>query len=165
MLDNWILVDTLAARYVWEHSRYPRYYVPVDDVAPDALADESCTVSTSLGSARRFGLRTPGTTHPGCLLVFSTGQLASLARVDPRLGAKWFEEDEQIFVHPRDPYVRVDALRSTRAVRRECNGVVLAESGCPVMVFETGLPTRHYLDRADVDFTHLVPSATVTACP
>ncbi|MGH3201380.1 MAG: DUF427 domain-containing protein [Streptosporangiaceae bacterium] len=34
-----------------------------------------------------------------------------------------------------------------------------------VMVFETGLPTRYYLSRTDVDFAYLVPSDTVTACP
>jgi len=34
-----------------------------------------------------------------------------------------------------------------------------------VMVFETGLPTRYYLDRTDLNFTHLLPSDTVTACP
>ena len=62
----------------------------------------------------------------------------------------WFEEDEQVFVHPRDPYTRVDAIRSTRSVRVESDGVVLAESSSPVMVFETGLPTRYYLDRTDV---------------
>ena len=53
----------------------------------------------------------------------------------------WFEEDEQVFVHRRNPYVRVDALRSTRPVRVELDGVVLAESPAPVKVFETGLPT------------------------
>jgi uncharacterized protein (DUF427 family) len=77
----------------------------------------------------------------------------------------WYEEDEQVFVHPRDPYTRVDALRSTRRVRVESKGTVLAESSSPVMVFETGLPTRYYLNRTDVDFTHLVPSDTVTECP
>ena len=77
----------------------------------------------------------------------------------------WFEEDEQVFVHPRNPYVRVDALRSTRSVRVELDGVVLAESSSPVMVFETGLPTRYYLNRTEVDFAHLIPTDTVTACP
>ena len=41
---------------------------------------------------------------------------------------RWFEEDEEVFVHPRSPYKRVDALRSTRAVRVELSGVVLAEA-------------------------------------
>jgi uncharacterized protein (DUF427 family) len=77
----------------------------------------------------------------------------------------WFEEDEEVFVHPRSPYVRVDALRSTRTVSVELEGVVLAESSCPVMVFETGLPTRYYLDRTAVSFDHLLPSDTVTSCP
>ncbi|HEX9336570.1 MAG TPA: DUF427 domain-containing protein, partial [Pseudonocardiaceae bacterium] len=77
----------------------------------------------------------------------------------------WFEEDEEVFVHPRDPYTRVDALRSTRRVRVELDGMVLADSASPVMVFETGLPPRYYLNRTEVNFAHLVPSDTVTACP
>jgi uncharacterized protein (DUF427 family) len=77
----------------------------------------------------------------------------------------WFEEDEQVFVHPRNPYVRVDALRSTRHARVAIDGAVLAESASPVMVFETGLPTRYYFNRTQVNFDHLVPTDTVTACP
>jgi uncharacterized protein (DUF427 family) len=50
-------------------------------------------------------------------------------------------------------------------VRVELEGTVLAESTSPVMVFETGLPTRYYLNRTEVDFAHLVPTETVTACP
>ena len=75
------------------------------------------------------------------------------------------QEDEQVFVHPRDPYTGVDALRSTRHVRVELDGTVVAESASPVLVFETGLPTRYYLNRTEVDFTHLAPTDTVTACP
>ena len=68
-------------------------------------------------------------------------------------------------MHPRDPYTRVDALRSNRRVRIELDGVVLADSASPVMVFETGLPVRYYVNRTDVRFEHLVPSDTVTSCP
>src|SRR5713226_2045167 len=77
----------------------------------------------------------------------------------------WYEEDEQVFVHPRNPYVRVDALRSHRHVRVSLEGITLAETTTPVLVFETGLPTRYYFDRTDVDFSHLVPAGTQTACP
>jgi uncharacterized protein (DUF427 family) len=69
--------------------------------------------------------------------------LAGLTKIDPELPATWLEEDEPIYVHPRSPYVRVDALRSTRTVRIELRGVVLAESHSSVMLFEIGLPTRH----------------------
>jgi uncharacterized protein (DUF427 family) len=68
-------------------------------------------------------------------------------------------------VHRRNPYVRVDALRSTRPVRVELAGVVLAESSAPVMVFETGLPTRYYIDQTEISSDHLIPSGTLTSCP
>lgn len=77
----------------------------------------------------------------------------------------WFEEDEQIYVHPRNPYTRVDALRSHRTVRIELDGIVLAETDSPVLVFETGLPTRYYLDPTTVRFEHLSPTDTVSECP
>jgi len=59
----------------------------------------------------------------------------------------------------------VDALRSTRAVRIELDGTVLAESSSPVLVFETGLPTRYYLNRTEVTLDCLIPTDTVTSCP
>jgi uncharacterized protein (DUF427 family) len=77
----------------------------------------------------------------------------------------WYEEDEEIFVHPRDPFVRVDAIKSSRHVRVERDGRVLAESDAPILVFETGLPTRYYLPASDVDATLLEDSDLVTACP
>jgi len=77
----------------------------------------------------------------------------------------WFEEDEPIMGHPRNPYARVDALRSHRHVRVELDGVVLADTHSPVLLFETGLPTRYYIDRTDVAFEHLEASQTQTVCP
>jgi uncharacterized protein (DUF427 family) len=165
IVDGQTVVDTLDARYVWEHPHYPRYYLPLTDLDAGALADEHTTADTQFGSAARFGIRVGDRRYPDSVRVFGAGRLAGLVRIDPQLPATWLEEDEQIFVHPRNPYVRVDALRSTRTVHIELHGVVLAESHCPVMVFETGLPVRHYLNRTYVDFTHLVPSDTVTSCP
>lgn len=59
----------------------------------------------------------------------------------------------------------MDAIRSTRAVRVELDGVRLAESSSPVMVFETGPPTRYYLNRSEANFDHLIPTQTQAACP
>ena len=78
---------------------------------------------------------------------------------------QWFEEDERIVGHPRNPYSRVDALRSHRHVRVEVDGITLADTSSPVLLFETGLPTRYYIDRTDVAFEHLIPSDTQTLCP
>jgi len=92
-------------------------------------------------------------------------QLSGTVRFEWSALDAWLEEDEQVFLHPRNPYVRVDALRSTRSVRVELEGVVLGESSSPVMVFETGLPTRYYLNRTEIDFDHLIPTDSVTICP
>lgn len=70
-----------------------------------------------------------------------------------------------MFVHPRNPYVRVDVLRSNRKIRVELEGVVLADTASPVMVYETGLPTRYYISRTEIDFDFLVATDTVTECP
>lgn len=168
VLNGRVVVDTLAALYLWEWELYPQYYIPVADVDPAALVDELHEERLSRGATRKFGLTVGSSSRPGSLRIYGDDALYGLAgraRFEWDAMDAWYEEDEQIFVHPRDPYVRVDALRSTRHVRVELDGVVLADSASPVLVFETGLPTRYYLNRSEVDFSHLVPSDTVTSCP
>lgn len=100
-------------------------------------------------AARVFRRRRP----PGGHVRFDWGPL------------RWFEEDEPIYGHPRSPCVRVDALRPHRHVRVQLGEVVLADTATPVLLFETGLPTRYYIDPTDVAFEHLEPSPTQTRCP
>jgi uncharacterized protein (DUF427 family) len=168
VLAGQIVVDTTDARYLWEWPNYPQYYIPISDVKPEFLVDEDHTQKLHRGTARRYGLRVGGVSRPAALRVYgedALSGLAGLARFEWASLDAWFEEDEEVFVHPRNPYTRVDALRSTRRVRVEVDGTVLAESASPVLLFETGLPTRYYLNRTEVDFAHLVPTETVTACP
>jgi uncharacterized protein (DUF427 family) len=162
------VLDTVAARYVWETPYYPQYYIPLEDIRADVLVDEGSSKATRRGPAQAHGLRVGDEYRARAAWVHRESLvegLASTARLDWSAVDAWYEEDEQVFVHPRNPYSRIDAIRSTRRVRVELDGTVLAESDAPVMVFETGLPTRHYLNRTEVDFQHLVPSDTVTACP
>lgn len=162
------VLDTTGALYVWETPKYPQYYIPRADVDDALLVDEAHPHKLKLGSARRYGLRVGELSRPGAAQLYTQSPVAGVTgtfRFDWSALDAWFEEDEEVFVHPRSPYTRVDAIRSTRAVRIELEGSVLAESSSPVMVFETGLPTRYYLNRTEVDFDHLEPSATVTACP
>jgi uncharacterized protein (DUF427 family) len=160
--------DTTEARYVWEWPYYPQYYIPVDDIDPRSLVDEQHDQRLHQGTARRHGLHAGGLDRPGTVRVFGGDAIAGVAgtaRFDWGALDAWYEEDEQIFVHPRNPYVRVDALRSHRHVRASLEGITLAETITPVLLFETGLPTRYYFDRTDVAFEYLVPTSTQTACP
>jgi uncharacterized protein (DUF427 family) len=77
----------------------------------------------------------------------------------------WFEEDDEVYVHPRDPYKRVDVLHSSRHVRVVLNGETVAETRRPRLLFETALPTRYYIPKADVRMDLLEPTATETQCP
>jgi uncharacterized protein (DUF427 family) len=165
VLGGTTVLDTTRARYVWEWPFYPQFYVPLADVAAGVLTDEGVVEERPLGPARRSGLRAGGQTRPAAAWAPVSGELAGSVRFDWTALDAWFEEDEQVFVHPRSPYVRVDALRSARAVRVELDGVLLAESSSPVLVFETGLPTRYYLPRTAVRWAALEESGTVTDCP
>ena len=76
----------------------------------------------------------------------------------------WFEEDEQVFHHARDPRKRIDVRASTRAVEVRHHGQLLASSRRPRLLFETDLPTRYYFAPADVHMEHLVPSDHRSGC-
>jgi uncharacterized protein (DUF427 family) len=167
-LEGQVVFDTLHAVYLWEWAFYPQYYIPLADVDPALLVDEQHPQRDHRGELDLYGLAVGAVTRPSAVRAYRDSTiegLSGMARFEWSALDRWFEEDEEIFVHPRSPYNRVDALRSTRRVRVELDGVVLAESSSPIMVFETGLPTRYYLNRTEVDFSHLVPSDTVTSCP
>jgi uncharacterized protein (DUF427 family) len=158
--------DTLDAVYAWDTVKYPHYLVPLADVDPAHLVDEGRDRKLRRGVVHVHGLRVGDTTVPSVAQVYdgAAHQVGDLVRFDWD-ALEWFEEDEQVFVHPRNPYTRVDALRSTRHVRVELEGQLLAESHSPVLLFETGLPTRYYLDRSCLDLRFLRRTETRTACP
>ena len=137
------IVDSRRAVLVWEPGKkVPIYAFPREDVRPG-------TAPAAIFPARGFA-------DPD-LDGYITIPWDSLDH--------WFEEDEEVFVHPRDPLVRIDALKSSRHVRVERDGQLLAESDSPVPVFETGLPTRYYLPERDVDPSLLADSDLQTGCP
>jgi uncharacterized protein (DUF427 family) len=77
----------------------------------------------------------------------------------------WFEEDEEVFGHPRNPYHRVDCLRSRRRLRVEAAGLLLVDSAETMAVYETALEPRLYIDPRYVRSDVLAQSATHTYCP
>lgn len=163
-----MVLDTTRALYLWEWPFYPQFLIPSGDVDPEVLVEGGRECRTGRGTVAPVGLKMDGIHRRGAGERYIESRVPGIEghiRFDWKALDAWFEEDEQVFVHPRNPYVRVDALRSSRTVRVEIAGAVLGESSAPVMVFETGLPTRYYLDRTTVDFTHLQRTDTVTPCP
>ena len=77
----------------------------------------------------------------------------------------WFEEDEEVFTHPRSPYTRIDIADSSRHVRVVVEGVTVAETTRPKLLFETELPTRFYLPKVDVHMDLLRPTDADSHCP
>ncbi|MEU0603264.1 DUF427 domain-containing protein [Streptomyces sp. NPDC006393] len=168
MIGGRVVFDTRRALYVWEWPAYPQFSIPVEDLVDGVLRDEGHTEQRGAGPARRHTLEVGSEVRAGAAWVWSEGApgpVRNTVRFEWDALDSWFEEDEPVFVHPRSPYTRVDALRSSSAVRVELDGVVLAEAPHCVKLFETGLPTRYYLDRTYVDRTRLRHSDTVTRCP
>ena len=77
---------------------------------------------------------------------------------------RWLEEDEELIVHPHDPYHRIEVLRSSRLIRIRVNGELVAESSRPRILFETALPPRYYLPQEDVRMDALAPFDIRTGC-
>jgi uncharacterized protein (DUF427 family) len=167
-LGGEVVADSRAARLVWEKPQYPTYYVPLADVRADLVATGVTEHSPSRGDGERLDVKVVRATALGAALRYPKSpleDLRDLVRLDWAAMDEWLEEDEPVIVHPRDPYTRVDILASSRHVRVEVDGVTVAESHQPRILFETGLPPRYYLPVPDLKLDLLTPSETRTQCP
>ncbi len=164
------VLDTTDALYVWEWPAYPQYYIPAGMYARSSSPPTSRTETSRQGTLRlySFAHHGDGGAPPSVALVFVT-----------RRGADWSTRSVSIGKRSTPGSRRTRRSSSTRAIPipgwtpsarpARCGsssaGSSLAESSSPVLVFETGLPTRYYLNRTEVRFAHLEPSPTVTSCP
>jgi uncharacterized protein (DUF427 family) len=139
-LDGEIVVDSRSPRLVWEPGRpTPRFAFPREDVRVDLLDD--------------------------AVTGYEDSALADYVSVAWDAVDHWYEEDQEVFVHPADPYSRIDLRPSSRHVRVEIDGTTVAETTRPLLLFETRLPTRYYIPREDVRVDLLEPSDSHTRCP
>lgn len=167
--DNQVIADSQKVLLVFETTRPPVYWFPTADVRMDLLAAREEPTATA-SRIVRWGSNAKGKTadnlawshaEPGGDLAPLEGHIAFYWNAMDA----WYEEDEQVYVHPRDPYTRVDTVRSSRHVRIVVDGTTIAETNRPVLLFETGLPTRYYIPKLDVRMGLLEASDTVTHCP
>jgi uncharacterized protein (DUF427 family) len=168
ILGGEVVADTTRPALVWEVPYYPAYYVPLADVRAELRPDGAGPHSPSRGDASAYTVLAGGRAAAGAALRYEDSPIAELrdlVRLDWHAMDAWFEEDEEVFTHPRDPHTRVDILASSRHVAVEVAGATVAESSSPRLLFETGLPERFYLPKPHVRLDLLVPSDTVTHCP
>jgi uncharacterized protein (DUF427 family) len=168
-LDHQLLADSQQVLLVFETRRPPVYWFPIEDVRTELLTPDEPAAATGSGTLR-WCSNAAG--RSADFLAWSYVQPSGdLAPLDGHVAFywnavdAWYEEDEEVFVHPRDPYTRVDTVHSSRHVRVEVDGQMLAETTRPVLLFETGLPTRYYIPKLDVRMDLLEPTSTVTHCP
>ena len=164
-----MIADSTAVKMVWEIPYFPTYYFPADDVRLDLMTDSGETKrSPSRGTANLLDVTVGDRTIGAVARVWANSKLDEIAEyvsfawneVD-----RWFEEDDEVYYHARDPYTRIDILQSSRVVRVEVDGVVVAESDKARFLFETNLPVRYYLPKTDVKFEYLEATDTATHCP
>jgi uncharacterized protein (DUF427 family) len=154
-----------------ERRRLPVYYFPVEDVRMDLAARTDKTTRSPLkGEASFWTIRVGDREAPNAMWAYEdpaleAKELAGHVAFYWHLMDAWFEEDDEVYVHPRDPYKRVDVLQSSRHVRVVVDGETVAETRRPRLLLETGLPTRYYIPKVDVRLDVLRPSDTHTRCP
>ncbi len=171
MFGGETIADSRRVKLLHETKHLPIYYFPEEDVRMDLLEESGHTTHCPFkGDASYWSARVGdrvaedavwGYPEPleGCPPI--SGYLAFYwDRMDA-----WFEEEEEVFVHPRDPYHRVDVLDSSRHVKVSLNGEVVAETDRPKVLFESALPPRYYIPPEDVRTERLTPTETHTRCP
>lgn len=171
ILAGQTVVDSNAAMRLHETGLLPVLYFPADDVRGDLLAaSDHSSHCPFKGDASYRSLRIGDREATDAVWTYeqpldSAPPIAGYLAFYPDALDAWFEEDQEVFTHFRDPYHRVDVLESSRRVTVKAGGETVAESDRPKMLFETGLAPRPYLLRADVLPGILSPSEKTTTCP
>jgi len=170
LFNGQFVADSRNVMLLHEETHLPVYYIPQDDVRMAHLTPtDHSTHCPYKGDAAYWTVQVDdkraenavwGYPEPLPQAPDLTGYMAFYWN---KMGA-WFEEDEQVFGHARDPYHRIDVLHSSRHVRAEINGETVADTTRACLLFETGLPTRYYIPKTDVRLDWLAPSAKQTIC-
>lgn len=163
-----LVADSTHPLLVWEVPYYPAYYLPAGDVRAMLVDTGRTEHSPSRGDATVYDVTIGSEVRTGAARRFLQSEFPELqdaVRLDWDAMDEWFEEDEPVYTHPRDPYTRVDILASSRRIQVNIGGLEVADSVRPHLLFETGLPVRYYLPMTDVRMELFVPSTTVSHCP
>jgi uncharacterized protein (DUF427 family) len=165
------IADSRRVKMLHETGRVPIYFFPETDVRRECLRPSAPTKRTpEKGAELRWSVAVGERLAESAAWSYaelpeSAGFLAGYYAFEWDAMDAWYEEDEQVFIHARDPYHRVDVRASSRHVRVFVQGELVAETRRPTLLFETGVRTRYYLPREDVRADLLEPSERHTGCP
>jgi len=165
------VADTTAAYVLFERDHLPVYYLPRTALCEQFLVEsDHHTVCPRKGTASYFHLKVGDRLIENAVWYYPEPlehlpELADLVALYWDKVDHWYEEDEEVFKHARDPYHRVDALRSSRHVQVVVNGEIVADTTRPTLLFETTLPTRYYIPKDDVRTDLLTPTSMASVCP
>lgn len=165
------VLDTARGMLLHETGLLPQLYAPEEDLLASVMEPSSHTTHCPFkGDASYRNVRIGDRIVDNAVWSYpdptpESRWLAGYAAVYWKAADAWFDEDEEVFGHLRDPYHRVDARASNRHVRVRAGTQVVAESDRPLVVSETGLVNRYYLPATDVRPNLLTRSDTVTVCP
>lgn len=156
-----------------ESSYEIHYYFPEDAVNKDYLVDEGYTEESGYRGLAQFWSVKVGDkvaenaawTYPNEPKNDKRPDLRGYISFKFDAMDKWYEEAEEIIIHPRDSYHRVDIVRSNRHVRVEIGGVTVADTNNAMFLFETGLPARYYIPQDDIEMEYLTAVDNQTGCP
>ncbi|KZP22839.1 DUF427-domain-containing protein [Athelia psychrophila] len=158
------VIDTSQAKLVWEHPYFPYYYFPAEDLSTSYLRPAEGLPITD-GEKATFDLVVGDRVAKAAVTKFVSGDVKDLVKIEWSAADAWFEEEEQIWNHPKDPYKRVDVRQSSKHIVVKVDDVEVANTHQPRLLFETGLRTRTYIPKTDCRLDLLQPSQLTTECP
>lgn len=168
-----IVAESKRAMLLRESRFHLSYFFPEEDVNMDVLVpSDHIEVSRYKGQTQYWNFEVDGRVaenaafaYPNVPMNDKWPDMRGYITFDWEAMDAWFEEDEQVYLHPRDPYHRVDTIHSSRHIRVEIDGVTVAETRNPVLLFETTFPTRYYIPLDDVNMEYFTPTDASSHCP
>ncbi|MDJ0752806.1 MAG: DUF427 domain-containing protein [Ardenticatenaceae bacterium] len=176
--DRWIraeingvtIADSKQAMLMIENRGELDYYFPIADIKPGSLIQSEYTESSGYRGTKTFWhVQAGDKTVENAAWTYETKagrpDFSGFVALKWDSVDHWYEEEEEVFLHPRHPYHRVDFVPSSRHVEVFVDEVKVADTTRPLLIFETTLPTRYYIPEEDVNFDYLQSIEGTTHCP
>ena len=168
LVDGVVIIDSRDVLGVWDHRHYPSWYFPALDISAELRPTGRTDFTPGVGPATIHDIVVGKRVLTGAARRHHDSPIPEVRdRVKVDFGAvdRWFEEDVEVFSEPKNPYVRVDALPSSRHVKVSHDDVTVAETHKPTILYETGVSPRYYIPAVDVRLELVEPAVRTSSCP